>query len=127
MKSPFEELHTRTEEENKAIREAYVKAFDDNLSDVFAIFTERSDKYDVATNPIDHFPFGSSSYLQLMWMKFLRIYSGLREYDKDVVESVDDSLIDLIAYTVMLRIYLNDVMPGTLLEDDDNDSEETGE
>lgn len=127
MKSPFEILHTRTEEENKAIKAAYIKAFDKVLDDVSYIFNERSEKYDVATNPVDHFPFGSSSYLQLMWMKFLRIYSGLREYNADVVESVDDSIIDLIAYGVMLRIYLTEVTTDTLLEACGDDTEDADE
>ena len=48
----------------------------------------------------EYFPFGLQSYVQMLWVKVLRLRSLSVSLDDPGYESIDDSLRDLINYAV---------------------------
>jgi len=59
----------------------------------------------------DYFPFGSQSYIHMMWTKMLRIRSVAEKSDVNF-ESLEDSLLDMINYSAMYIAYLRDKDSG---------------
>lgn len=55
----------------------------------------------------DYFPFGSQSYIHMMWTKMLRIRSVAEKQDVNF-ESLEDSLLDMINYSAMYIAFLRD-------------------
>lgn len=67
----------------------------------------------------DYFPFGSQSYIHMMWTKMLRIRS-VAEKENTNFESLEDSLLDMINYSAMYIAYLRkdsgEAAPNTITE-----------
>lgn len=92
---------------NKEFRTEYVATLDA----VKEVFTSRAAEYDRLSYPLDHFPFGPSGFVQVIWMKFMRLRSGLKGLDFDqgklgAKKTVRDSILDLINYLIFLYIWL---------------------
>ena len=90
-----------TAEEREALsllansEDAYMRV----LADLAHLRARKSADYDDhGVQLADYFPFGFVSYVQMIWVKTLRLRSLV---DKDSVnEGVDDSLKDLINYAI---------------------------
>lgn len=57
----------------------------------------------------DYFPFGDKSYVQMMHVKTLRLRSLVEKEDEPNFESVKDSVLDLINYSVFYLQHLEEV------------------
>ena len=57
----------------------------------------------------DYFPFGDKSYVQMMHVKTLRLRSLVDKEDEPNFESVKDSVLDLINYSVFYLQHLEEV------------------
>lgn len=55
----------------------------------------------------EYFPFGSKSYVQMIWVKALRLRSLSQESKVPQFESLEDTCNDIIAYAVFMKDYLN--------------------
>ena len=53
----------------------------------------------------DYFPFDDLSYIHMLWIKMLRIRNVVESGGEVNFESAEDSLIDLINYSVLLYAY----------------------
>lgn len=68
---------------------------------------------------VDYFPFGDKSYVHMIWTKVLRIKNILETEEKPNFEGVEDSIIDLVAYSMFYWSYLQDKKKGTAKNEDD--------
>ena len=61
----------------------------------------------------DYFPFGTQSYVHMLWTKMLRLRSVLEREGEEVnFESAEDTLIDMINYAAMMAAYLENKKDG---------------
>ena len=72
----------------------------------------------------DYFPFGSKSYIHMMWTKMLRIRS-VAEKENTNFESLEDSLLDMINYSAMYIAFLRDSGESSQIVNDSSELDRT--
>lgn len=102
------------------------------LHDAADLMERKSKDYQGSTYTLtDYFPYGHTSYLQMLHTKMTRIKSVAEREDSNAVnfESLEDSLIDLINYSAFYIEFLRnqttaeqseiDALVGRILDDID--------
>lgn len=93
--------------ETETLLSEFHDEFKATIEEIASVFYQRSESYDNGTYPLDHFPFGEVSFLQLLWMKLLRIYSLTNSgTSKDMVPILKDSITDLVVYATIFLIWV---------------------
>lgn len=81
----------------------------DVIAEPMALCTKKSKDYQGAETSIglhDYFPFADASYVQMLWVKVLRLVSLTSQTGEPNFESTKDSVVDLINYAVFYLQYL---------------------
>src|SRR5210317_927118 len=78
-----------------------------------ALLERKSKDYNSGVPRDAYFPHGMLSYHQMLHTKVLRIQSLLNSKSKPNFESIEDSLEDLLNYTIMALVYVQGLNPRT--------------
>lgn len=90
------------------------------MAPIIALSARKSADYNSETSLEAYFPFGNVSYVQMIHTKAQRLLNLTRKSSAANYESVEDTLVDLINYSVYYLKYLkeqNDERVGTKLYD----------
>lgn len=107
-------LIDRSQDENDNLRDAFYTDFNRVLDEVASTFYVRSSNYDKKSYPLDHFPFGPVGFLQVMWMKMVRLL-GLSQQETisgEERDNLEDCLLDLINYAIFFLIWVRRNVAG---------------
>ena len=80
--------------------------FDMLVNKARALVALKGEDYNSGVDLHDYFPFGDSSYIQMLHMKTTRLVSLVQQNKEANFESVEDTVLDLINYAVFYLDYL---------------------
>lgn len=83
-------------------REAYLAA----IKPAMDIVVKKHQDYNSGVQLEHYFPFGHVSYIQMLHVKHLRLLSLVQQNTKPNFESMEDTVKDLLNYTVFYMQYL---------------------
>lgn len=64
--------------------------------------------YNSGTTMASYFPFGHKSYVQMIFLKTMRLISLVIKEDKPIYDSILDTAMDLVAYTIFYIKFLKE-------------------
>lgn len=82
------------------------------LDEVWEVYEKKGALYDQATPVWHHFPFGLLSFATMAYLKATRFVSLLQQQDEVDLTEVEDTLKDLLMYTIYAWAYARMVAKG---------------
>ena len=79
--------------------------FDRHVAPVRELIAKKGQDYNTGVQLADYFPFGRVSYVQMIHLKATRLRSLIEATKGPNFDSVQDTLQDLLAYTVFMLAY----------------------
>lgn len=80
--------------------------FDRTVAPIRALIAKKGQDYNHAVQLEEYFPFNDRSYVQMCYMKAMRLRSLVQQDRQPNFDSVLDTAQDLLAYTVFYLDYL---------------------